>query len=317
MKKSLLALIVVVAFSILPINAQTRPLALLEAPTDARAASMGGVSLMSTDRSYLYINPASIFDTDKIFTITASGILYPAYEGIDGRLMNGTLSAGWKFLDRHVMYAGFRYQGGLSYESVVDPFGATGKKTNPFDWAVDLGYAFHINEQFSAFATGSLIQTYTGRGAYGGAFSIGGNYRTELMLSEYESILNMAARVADFGTPIYYSSKDGYALPTKAELTADLQTSFNEDHKLGVVLGGRYYFLPSDAQTIQGNIGAEYTMFRLASVRAGYQLGTHSSGFWSLGLGVNYQGVKLDFAYLGAKKSHYSNRMMLTLSFDY
>lgn len=317
MNKSVLALLAVAVFSVLQAGAQTRPLAVLESPADARAASMGGVSLMSTDRSYLYINPASIFDTDKMLTVTASGILFPEYEGIDGRLLNGAFSAGWKFLDRHVVYAGFRYQGGLSYESVLDQFGTTGKKTSPFDWSVDMGYAFKINEYFSAFATGSFIQTYTGRTAYGAAFSLGGNYHTSLMLGEYDSKLNVAARVADFGTPVYYSSKDGYSLPTKAELTADLATSFNEDHKLGVVLGGRYYFLPTKAQTFQTNIGAEYTMFNIVSVRGGYQIGTNSSNFWSAGVGAQYYGVKLDFAYLGGKSDHFNNRMMLTLSFDY
>lgn len=316
MIKKILLLMTVGLFFSLQTNAQTRSLAVLEAPADARAAAMGGVSLMSTDRSYLYINPGSIFDTDKRITATASGILYPKYEGVDGRLMNGTLSAGWRFLDRHVLYAGFRYQGGLSFANVQGQFDPEGKKVSPFDWTVDLGYAFKINENFSAFATGSFIQSYTGRAAYGGAFGIGANYITPLQLGKYDSKMNVAMRVADFGTPVYYG-KDGYSMPSKVELTADLATSFNQDHKLGVVLGGRYYFLPANAQVVQGNIGAEYTLFNIASLRAGYQIGGRSSSFWSCGVGAQYWGVKLDFAFLGGRKDSFSNRMLLTLSFDY
>lgn len=317
MNKKIFTLLVIVLGAFQTSWAQTRPLALLETPTDARSASMGGVSLMSTDRSYLYINPSSIFNSDKTFTVSASGLLFPKYEGIDGRLMNGTISAGWKFLNRHAVFGGFRYQGGLSYEMVKDQFGTAGKKVAPFDWAVDLGYAFNFNENFSAFATASLLQSYTGRGAFGGSFALGGNYYKELLLGQYDSKLNVAARVADFGTPVYYSSKDGYALPTKAELTADLMTSFSEDHRLGIVLGGRYYFLPAKSKVFQGNLGAEYTIYNIVSLRAGYQMGGHSSNLWSCGLGVQYWDVKLDFAYLGGQNNQVNNRMMLTLSYDF
>lgn len=317
MIKKLFIALALITTSSWVLNAQTKPLAILEAPLDARAAAMGGVSLMSTDRSYLYINPTSIFDGEKHLTISASGLLYPKYEGIDGRLMNTNISAGWRFLERHVVYGGFRYQGGLAYESVKDQFGTTGKKVAPFDWAADLGYAFKINNKFSAFATGSFIQSYTGRGAYGAAFSVGGNFLTHLQMGAYDSKLNVAARVADFGTPVYYSSKDGYALPSKAELSIDMMTKFSDNHQLALVLGSRYFFMPAKAQLFQGNFGAEYTLFNLLSLRAGYQLGAHSSSIWTCGLGAQYAGFKLDFAYLGGAKESFNNRMMLTLSFDY
>lgn len=316
MIKHTLALALLGSLSWHQAGAQTRSLAILETPTDARAASMGGVALMSTDRSYLYVNPGAFFAQDKVLTASASGVLFAKPRDTEGRLMTGTLSAGWRVARRHIVYAGYRYQGGLAYRRVVDQFGTTGKSERPFEWTIDLGYAFKVSDRLSVFGTGSLVQSFTGRGAYGGAFGLGAAYRTDLELGSQDAQLGVVARVADFGTPIYYSRNDSYALPSKAELSADLTTDFSADHRLTVLLGGGCYFLPTDAQVYFGNIGAEYTIFNAVSLRTGYRLGGHSSSFWSCGIGTQYKGVKLDLAYLCGAKDSYANRAMLTLSYD-
>ena len=296
---------------------ESRGLPFLETPTDARAAAMGNVTLTKTDRNYLYTNPASIFNGDAKLTITAGGLMFktPKSDMVAGNLMFGAASLGYRFLDRHVIYAGFRYQGGMKIKgSTNDQWGLSKKSTSPFDWAVDMGYAFKFNKMFAAYATGSFIQSYTGRVAYAGAFSVGANC---LIPISAESDINVGARVADFGAPFYYSAKEAYALPTNAQVTLDYGLAMNNNHKLRAVVGGKYFFLPYRAQLLQANVGAEYTLFNIASLRAGYQFGSKDTSLWSVGAGVALYGAKLDFGYLKSLNDFGADRLVLSLSFDY
>ena len=296
-------------------KATAQSLPILETPVDARAAAMGGVSLAHTDRSYLYVNPASIFQTDKKFTVSASGLMFPKMAMTEGRLLNGMATAGWRFHNRHVVYAGFRYQGGLTLPSVKDQFGTPGKKVSPFDWTADLGYAFRFNDGLSAFASGSFIQSYTGRTAMTGAFSLGANYFINFANSAAK-YLNIAARVSDLGAPISFSSKDEFALPSRAELTGDLATAVSDKHELNLTVGGRYFFLASDP-LYQANVGGEYTLFKIVSLRAGYQYGSQSTSAWSAGVGVKLYNFKLDFTGIKGLGEYGAQKIMVSLSFDY
>lgn len=279
---------------------------------------MGNATLTQTDRSYLYTNPASLLhQDDESFTISASGLMHllPESEQLVGNLLYGAVSTGYRFLDRHAVYAGFRYQGGLGIKGgISDQWGEGKKSTTPFDWVIDLGYAFRITDALSAYASGGLIQSYTGRVAYAGTFTLGANY---LFTFTDAFDLNLNARVADFGSPIRFSDEEAYALPTSLQMTADVGYAFSDDHKLRAVLGEKYYFLTPRSRVLQLNFGAEYTLFDIASLRAGMQYGWSDTSLWTIGLGTEYFGVKLDFAYLGALSEYGSDRLMLSLSFDY
>lgn len=319
--KQIIGALIVLAlslFAVLPLRAQgSRPLSFLETPSDARSAAMGNITLNKTDRNYLYTNPASFFNGNAKLTATATGLthLMPSNDFYVGNLLYGSVTAGYRFLDRHAVFAGFRYQGGLGIRGGSnDQWGANRRRTTPFDWSVDLGYAFKFNDALAAYASGSFIQSYTGRVAYAGAFTIGANY---LFTFSEQSDLNLGARLADFGSPIYYGTKEGYALPTNAQLTADYGHAFSDDHKVRAVLGGKYYFLPYRAQIFQTNIGAEYTLKDMVSFRTGFQYGTKDTSLWTIGLGGAYRGIKLDLGYLGAINEYGANRLMLTLSYDY
>lgn len=296
---------------------QSRGLSFLETQTDARAAAMGNVTLTKTDRNYLYTNPASIFNGDTKLTVSATGLMFKTQENefVEGKLGFGAASVGYRFLDRHVIYAGFRYQGGMKIKgNTNDQWGYSRKSYTPFDWAVDMGYAFKFNKMFAAYATGSFIQSYTGRVAYAGAFSVGANC---LIPISAKSDISVGARVADFGAPINYAKNESYALPTNMQVTADYGLTISENHKLRAVVGGKYYFLPYKAQVFQTNVGAEYTLFNIASLRAGYQYGSKETSLWSVGAGVALYGAKLDFGYLKSLSDFGADRLVLSLSFDY
>lgn len=319
--KQIIGALFVLALSLLsalPLRAQgSRPLAFLETPSDARTAAMGNVTLTKTDRNYLYTNPASFFNSDKKFAVSATGLTHmiPKDEMLTGNLLFGSATAGYRFLDRHAVFAGFRFQGGLGIKGGSnDQWSTKRRTTRPYDWALDLGYAFKINDELAAYASGSFIQTYTGRTAYAGAFSVGANY---LVTFSEVTDLNLGLRVADFGAPIFFSSRQAYALPTNAQLTADLGHAFSDEHKVRAAVGGKYYFLPEKAQVFQTNIGAEYSYRQYAILRAGFQYGTKDTSLWTVGTGLALYGVKFDLAYLGALNSYGANRLMMTLSYDF
>ncbi|MDD7456753.1 MAG: PorV/PorQ family protein [Bacteroidales bacterium] len=300
------------------VNGQGRILQLLEVNPDARSAAMGGQFLMGADHNYLYVNPTSLlYKEDARYSIDVNGQLYPKQEGADGTLWYGNASAGWRFLSRHAAYAGFRYQGGLSIPTVSDQFGTPGKPIKPFDWAIDLGYSFKLSSALSVFATGSLVQSWIGEGGYAGLFSVGGNYRQALNLGLVPSLLNVAVRVTDFGTPIYYKSK-GYALPSNAQAGADLSMEMAPEHSITVALGGRYVFFPDNARLLQGGAGAEYSFRRMLSARAGFQFGEHKSSHATFGLGCKFAGIRLDAAYLVSTANETGvNTLLLSLGYQF
>lgn len=299
------------------------PLPLLEEGVDARAVAMGNLGLLSSDRNHLYTNPTSLVQIDGAkISATLGGSVARSMPGAEGRLMHGVASVGYRFLDRHALFLGARYQGGLSFKSNSGQFGNTGKARtlSPFEYTVDLGYAFRLSDHWSAFAIGSFFQSYSGRSVMGGFGGLGVNYRTSFDLSGMDGgILNVAAKVSDVTVPIYYSSREGFNLPSKAELVGDFRMLASKNLEATFALGGRYYFLPADNRTFQANVGAEVKYYKIVALRAGYQYSQAGNNFLTVGGGVEYFGVKLDVAYLKTlqKDFRFSERLVGTLSYSF
>lgn len=298
--------------------AQTTPaLSSLETSKDARAVALGGMSLLDTDVQYLYSNPSSIFGDSNILSVSTSLLGYGRTEGTEGRLINSTTSVAWRFLPRHAIFAGFRYEGGLRYTEITDKFGTEGKEKRPFDLIGDVGYAFEVSERFSAYTTVSLIQSYTGRGTYGVVFGLGGAYITQLRVSGIPFRMMLSGRISDFGPNIYYSRKDAFPMPAKAAITADISTTGSNTHTFGIALGGSGRFIPSGHRTGEANLGLEYKYRETGSVRLGYRQGIGISSALTAGGGISYEGLRLDLGYLHALQKEAMDSMILTLSFDY
>lgn len=294
-----------------------RSLPILEVNPDARSSAMGNISLMSTDRNYLYVNPSSILYSQNRYTVSANSIFYPKQEGTSGQLWYGNVSGGWRFANRHAVFVGYRYLGGLSIPQVKDQFGTEGKSLTPFDWSIDAGYSFKFNDQFSAFASASFIQSWVTRAAYAGSFSIGGNYMRQIEGGYMPYLLNVAAKISDFGSPLYYSAKDGYSLPTSAQVSADMNMPVADKHEFHWAVDSRYFFLPSNAKLFTAGVGAEYTFQNLVSARLGYRYANNGYSKITFGAGVNYGGFNFDIAYLRGTSDLGSNNFMLSLNFNY
>ena len=138
--------------------AQSRSLQILEENPDARSIAMGNISLMSTDRNYLYVNPSSIFYNASKYSASLNGTFFPKNDDVSGSLLYGNASAAYRFADRHAAFIGYRYLGGQTITGQTDQYGTLGADIKPVDWSFDIGYSFQINNEFSAFARGSFIQ---------------------------------------------------------------------------------------------------------------------------------------------------------------
>lgn len=301
--------------------AQSRSLPILEENPDARSMAMGNVSLMSTDRNYLYVNPSSIFYSANKYSASINGTFFPKNDDVSGSLMYGNASAAFRFADRHAAFIGYRYLGGQTITGQTDQYETLGDDIKPVDWSFDLGYSFKINDKLSAFARGSFIQSKIEESNNTFSFSIGGNYRTNLDLGNMESQLNIAARVLDLGPAIEGSSTMGdnsiveYDLPTSAQASADLTLPLSDMNKLSIAVGGRY-FLPTDATLLTVGAGAEYTYNNLVSARAGYNYGENETSLVTLGFGLNIKSFSVDAAYSVANDTDYNMfQMGLTARF--
>lgn len=285
--------------------AQSRSLPILEENPDARSMAMGNVSLMSTDRNYLYVNPSSIFYNYNRYNVSVNGTFFPKKDDVSGRLLYGNASAAFRFADNHAAFIGYRYMGGETITGQSDQYGNEGDNIKPVDWSFDIGYAFKISNCFSAFARGSFIQNKIDESNNSFSFSLGGNYISNLNLGSMESQLNIAARVLDIGPAIESTSGDEYDLPTSAQASADLSLPLSEMNKLNIAVGGRY-FLPKDATLLTLGAGAEYTYNNLVSARMGYMYGENETSLVTLGLGLNVKFLSLDAAYAIANDTDYS-----------
>lgn len=276
---------------------ESRALSFLETQTDAEAMAMGALSLRSTGANHLYTNPTTLFGQRERLHIAGSGLLYPRLEGVRGRLHYLQGNVAYRLAKRHALYAGFRFEGGLKYYEALDKYGKRGKGITPFDWSIDAGYAFHLNSHWDFWGTAAFTQSYTGHPAYTWAFGLGANYRTLLQMEEREVKLNAALRLDNLGIPIFYTRREAFVLPSKAEATLELATDLNRDHALKVALGTMWHYLPIASKMALGG-GLEYRHVGVVSLRVGGQYGSHQSSLWTVGAGVDLDWVRIDFAHL-------------------
>lgn len=285
--------------------AQSRSLQILEENPDARSIAMGNISLMSTDRNYLYVNPSSIFYNANKYSANINGTFFPKNDDVSGNLLYGNASAAFRFAEMHAAFIGYRYLGGQTITGQTDQYGTPGKDIKPIDWSFDIGYSIKINDKLSAFARGSFIQQKFEESNNTFSFSLGGNYRNYLYFGDTESQLNIAARVLDIGPAIESSSKVKYDLPTSAQASADLSLPLSDMNRLNIAVGGRY-FLPSDATLLTVGAGAEYTYNNLISARAGYNYGENKTSRTTVGLGLNIKFISVDAAYSIANDTYFN-----------
>ena len=128
------------------------------------------------------------------------------------------------------------------------------------------------------------------------------------------STLRAGAKLGNLGG---YLRDTEYTLPMDFTVGAALDTFLTDAHEITVGTDLGYYFSPSAVRGFQMSLGVEYNLMQLVQLRTGYHYGERRDyypSYWTVGAGLRILHLRLDFAYLFAKK-HSLLRNTYSISF--
>ena len=297
-------------------RAQGQDLSVLAANPDARTAAMGNAAV-AADGMYLYNNPSAFLGANKKFSADASASIYEKTEGYEGTFGLYTATVGYKFANRHAAFVGFRYAGGLKLKG-YDMLGEPTKDYQPYNWTIDLGYAYMIGNGFSAYAVGNVIFSHLSKNAVGGAFTIGASYQKSTTTAGNKSAnLMLDAKVGAIGPQLDYGNGNKTTMPTYVAAGGALTVDVADKHQVGGAWSTRYFFRPSEYKTLMLGAGLEYTYNKMVSLRAGYEYGDRNLSHFTMGAGFKYGGLRLNGAYMLKTANAGSSYCTIGLGYDF
>lgn len=297
-------------------RAQGQDLSVLAANPDARTAAMGNAAV-AADGMYLYNNPSAFLCANKKFSADASASIYEKTEGYEGTFGLYTATVGYKFTNRHAAFAGFRYAGGLKLKG-YDMLGEPTKDYLPYNWTIDLGYAYMIGNGFSAYAVGNVIFSHLSKNAVGGAFTIGASYQKSTTTAGNKSAnLMLDAKVGAIGPQLDYGNGNKTTMPTYVAAGGALTVDVADKHQVGGAWSTRYFFRPSEYKVLMLGAGLEYTYNKMVSLRAGYEYGDRNLSHFTMGAGFKYGGLRLNGAYMLKTANAGSSYCTIGLGYDF
>lgn len=297
-------------------RAQGQDLSVLAANPDARTVAMGNAAV-AADGMYLYNNPSAFLCANKKFSADASASIYEKTEGYEGTFGLYTATVGYKFANRHAAFAGFRYAGGLKLKG-YDMLGEPTKDYQPYNWTIDLGYAYMIGNGFSAYAVGNVIFSHLSKNAVGGAFTIGASYQKSTTTAGNKSAnLMLDAKVGAIGPQLDYGNGNKTTMPTYVAVGGALTVDVADKHQVGGAWSTRYFFRPSEYKTLMLGAGLEYTYNKMVSLRAGYEYGDRNLSHFTMGAGFKYGGLHLNGACMLKTANAGSSYCTIGLGYDF
>lgn len=267
-------------------------------PLDARALGMGGVAMTSVSGSHaIYNNPA------MAAFATGSWQLSSSYCGL-GESDYYAVSGYWRFDYLNDLQLGWRQ---LLHEK--------GRS----DMAVDLGYSRRIGDRWAVGAVTRYQHLKRPDGSTDAlAVDLSLGWSKMLNGPGELSMLRVGAKVGNLGG---YFKDRGVELPVYAAAGISLDTYLTDAHEITVGADFGYYFNPSPVRGCQVSVGAEYNLMQLFQFRAGYHFGERRNyypGYASLGAGLRFLHLRLDFAYLFAgRNTPWHNTYSISFGFDF
>lgn len=285
----LLRIYIVLLCAGLSASATAQSVPSLEITPDARSMGMASASVA------LEGNAFSVFKNTAAasFSPMTAAAAYSYTNWFGGNTMHAAGSY-FKWNDKHTAAMGIRY---FDAEKVfVSEDGLEGKDINPYDIALDLGYAYRLNSRFSLSANVRYIHSKIseGEGVKNGnalSFDAGAHFRLE----NYSAGLTLSG----LGTTIDYGF-GSHKLPARLLLGGAYSFTPLTSHRLQVSVEGEYRFMPNDYEHIGAGAGLEYTCHDWFSLRGGYRLGDKNKSqgnYGVLGAGIDLKCVFVDFAY--------------------
>ena len=183
------------------------------------------------------------------------------------------------------------------------------------DMAVDLGYSRRMGDNWALGIVARYMHLKRPEiSADALAVDLSAAYQLPLENVGSYSTLRAGAKLGNLGG---YVHDTDYTLPMDFTVGAALDTYLTDAHEITVGTDLGYYFSPSSVRGFQMSVGAEYNLMQLVQLRTGYHYGERRDyypSYWTVGAGVRILHLRLDFAYLFAKK-HTLLRNTYSISF--
>ena len=291
MKRCILLSIFVLNF--VPLRAQV---AMLPTP-DAKTWGMGGVAMTTVAGSHpIYNNPAMTAFSMMPSQVSAS---YCGIGSVDYYAVTGY----WRFDNFNCTQLGWR-----QYL----------RQRGNNDMAVDLGYSRRLGDRWSVGGATRYVHSKRPDGSIDAlSVDLCLGWMLPVRLGDFATV-RAGAKLANLGG---YFKKRSDLLPMNLTVGAALDTYLSDAHEITVGADFGYYFSPAPVRGCQVSVGAEYNLMQLVQFRAGYHYGERSGyypSYASVGAGVRILHLRLDFAYLFARKNTLlRNAYTISFGFDF
>lgn len=271
----------------------------LKVMSDARATGMGEAAITTTKTSNaVFWNPAGLtsvesFDVSTSYVQWFFDVKHYAFAAAYNLDEYGTIGAQVLVTDlgeipvTRVDYL-FRNDNGT-----YNP-GITGESVSPGSQVFGLSYAKKLTDKFSfgltiKYAMEDLVAEKTSSIIFDGGVLYNTGYKS----------IEIGASLRHFGPDVKFVNKE-YPLPQTFTIGISAELFSSYDPLLFTVDGQSLLFAYNLSQprdySQQHHLGIEYSFHDLLFLRAGYKINFDEEGL-SLGAGVNYAGVRVDYSF--------------------
>ena len=255
-------------------------------PSDARALSMGGVTLRPT--------------ADKLDAKAFYGSWAP-------KTAANTIIGGEVFFRASGRFA-LSVEGRLFQDKPYEISSAQGmvkSEFRPSDLIVGLGASYAVTDFLSFDIKARMLSSSIGENAKGDAFC------ADLRVGYEQEMFSVGLSGRNLGSKLSYDGKNSYALPALVALDGAVRPV------AGLTVAAEADYLFSGA--LMAAVGLEYNIAEIVSLRGGFHYGDAAKAiptYASLGLGVQFAGVHLDAAFLLGSKT-LGNTMLFGLGYAF
>ncbi|MBR8709807.1 PorV/PorQ family protein [Bacteroides pyogenes] len=267
---------------------------------DAQSTSMGGAGLAVTNNPSIaiYHNASTIAFSQEVmgFTYSYADIKndHPLHSASLFYRMGRQGKQGFTAAFRHVRAPEIVYEG-------------SDKPLRPMAWSLGAGYFNRITESLSLSLTLQYLRAKTILNESKGTayVDLGATYHQYLPILNQMATWSIGIQAANLGGKL-----DGVRLPSRLGIGSAIILPFNIQHSLQIACDIKYFF-PSDYRSFETAVGAEYSFLKYGIVRAGYNFGDKDKwvgNYATLGGGIHYWPVCIDFSYALAANNSFMNR---------
>lgn len=280
-------MLVAIVATMLPSMSHSQAVSFLTLSPDAQHQAMGGTAVASQANAFaIYNNPASIALSESMMEAAVSYNMWQSGGSASDLL---ALSTYYKSGDRFGM--------GLSYRSIAKPsydiYDDTGNykgEFSPGDMAIDFALSYAITESLAVGATLKYISSELSDSYSGSA--VGADIAVTYLLE----CATIAASFSNIGSVSY--EELSYSLPSIFRVGGSYSLMEVGEHSCSANLEVDY--LTSESALGIG-VGAEYSLRKMIFGRLGYYQSCNDqvlASYLSAGLGVEMQGISLNWSYI-------------------